>query len=245
VTTRAHPERRLLIAADLESYGRQNNPAQQRSQEVFRWAMTEAARAVGLNHSDWIAQPSGDGELAILPATTPEPIVVSGLAPALNRLLREHNHDLPPNGRSRMRIAMHVGLVHLDGANGYPGEAVVTVSRLVDAPVLKWALASCPSAAVALIVSDVVYRDVVANGYEGMQAENFVRTAIDQPDKAFSAVGWVNVPDEDIRWLGDTEAARALADQTAPATFSFNNVQMNGPTAIGDHSRAWTGPQEA
>jgi hypothetical protein len=197
------PERRLLMAADMERYSGRGNLQQFAAQGTFKQILDRAAEAVRLDRPTWTTQPSGDGELAILPAGTPEPVVLARLVPEIDRLLREHNRSLLPVAKVRLRVAVHQGLVHLDGANGFPGNAVVETCRLLDVRPLKRALKAFPAAAVGLIVSDALYRDVVGEHYEGLRPERFTRLEVSIPDKGFQAVAWICVVDEDVHVAGD------------------------------------------
>src|SRR5690242_18680332 len=116
----AHPRRCVLVAVDMERYSPRDNPRQFQAQQLFRDVMAEAVASVGLQRDNWTTQQSGDGELAILPADTSELTVVADFVPALDRSLRAHNRSLLPEAKVRLRVAIHQGLVHLTGANGYP-----------------------------------------------------------------------------------------------------------------------------
>jgi hypothetical protein len=243
------PNRRFLVAVDMEKYGRQDNLRQYRSQQIFKEVMEEAVNSLGLDRSTWTTQQGGDGEFAVLPVDTPEPVVVAGLVPAIDRILREHNRSLLPEAKVRLRVALHQGLVHLDGANGFPATAVVEVCRLRDAPPVKKVLAAFPAASVALIVSDPIYHDVVRNHYEGLRPERFAEVDVDLPDKGFRARAWIYVPDEDVSRIADLGAEpngggdpRGPADGRAPAgdsapvrsdTYTFHGVNTHGPTNFG------------
>jgi hypothetical protein len=194
----AHPDRRLLVCVDLERYSRQDNLRQYQSQRILRDVLDEAVAEIGLDRDAWTTQQGGDGELAILPAQTPEPPVIGALAPALDRALRERNRSLVPEAKVRLRLAVHQGLVHLDGATGFPGEAVVDVCRLCDSQPARRALAAFPAAATVLIVSETVYRDVVAHGYAGIRPERFRAVRISTAGKGFRATAWIFVPDENV-----------------------------------------------
>ena len=137
-------------------------------------------------------------ELAILPVDTPEPTVVGALASCLDRILRQENRHLLPQAKVRLRMAVHEGLVHLDSANGYAGDAVNTVCRLRDAGCLKQALAVFQDAALALIVSEPIYREVVARRYDGIRDNRFRRIFIDDEEKQFRSEAWMCVVDEDV-----------------------------------------------
>ncbi len=86
-----------------------------RRRDCLRRAMSEAVRELDLDYWQCITQPSGDGRWVILPIGSAEPPVVAYLATTLNRLLGEYNRSRSSEARVRIRIALHVGLVHLDG----------------------------------------------------------------------------------------------------------------------------------
>ncbi|MDG4788154.1 hypothetical protein O7626_19805 [Micromonospora sp. WMMD1102] len=202
-----HPERRLLISVDMERYSRRGNLQQYEAQQAFQQLLHEAATAVGLDRVSWKTQQAGDGELAILPGDTREPQVIGRLVPDLNRRLRHYNSSRLPEARVRLRVALHQGLVHLDGANGFPGRAVNEVCRLCDARQLKRALVLFPDAGVALIVSSAIYQEVVAEYPEELRPERFQRVEVHHPDKGFREPAWICVVDEDL----STVSAEALA----------------------------------
>jgi hypothetical protein len=248
MTSPTHPDRRFLVAVDMQRYSRQDNLRQYQSQRIFQEVMREAVGSLGLVRVDWMTQQAGDGELAVLPPATPEPVVVGGLVPAIDRILRERNLSLVPEAKVRLRVALHQGLVHLDGASGFPGDAVNEVCRLRDAPALKRALEAFPQAAVALIVSAEIYRDVVSQRYAGLRPERFARTRVELPDKDFAAAAWIHVPDEDVTRLPDlgpppppaTERRPADSPRPAPeqASYRLDHVTNNGPTVLGAHGTA-------
>ena len=249
------PARRLLLNVDVEQYSRRDNTLQWDVQQSLSRVIQQARDELGLDPAGWLVQPSGDGQLVILPPGTSERTIVSRLAPALDRLLREHNHRLSPEARIRLRIGVHEGLVHLDGANGYPGEAVVTVCRLVDAPQLRTALRRFPGAQVALIVSDRLYQDVVRH-YRDLRPEHFLRVRASLPEKGFDDVAWIHVPGEDATGheperpptdrTGVPAEAEQDSDRAAPPPPSpaggqvFRDITTYGPAAFGNGNMVTT-----
>ncbi|MFJ8690346.1 hypothetical protein [Micromonospora wenchangensis] len=193
-----HPERRLLISVDMERYSRRSNLQQYEAQQNFHTLLHAAAAGVGLDRVTWTTQQAGDGELAILPRDVPESRVVGRFVPELNRRLRTFNSDRTPPAQIRLRVAVHQGLVHLDGANGFPGHAVVHVCRLCDARPVRQALAAFPDAGVALVVSTEMYRDVVCQYPGEMRPERFRRIEVEHPEKEFREPAWLYVVDEDM-----------------------------------------------
>ncbi|MFF0656443.1 hypothetical protein [Micromonospora tulbaghiae] len=247
------PDRRMLVAVDMESYSGRDNVLQYRAQLAFQKVMKAACEELGFDRVKWLTQQGGDGELAILSSGTSERMVVTRLAPILDRLLREHNRGLSPEARIRLRLGVHEGLVHLDGANGYPGEAVVTVCRLVDSPQLKATLRHFPDAAVALIVSDRIYEDIVRH-YQDLRPEHFQRVVARLPEKNFESIAWIYVPGENVAALdapasssgrgscdgpGDDDRSGDLPSSTTAAGSGsggqvFQNIRSRGVNAYGN-----------
>ncbi|WP_158573809.1 nucleotidyl cyclase domain-containing protein [Micromonospora craniellae] len=193
----------MLICVDMERYSGRGNVQQYEAQQDFHRLLREAAGEVGLQREGWTTQQSGDGELAILPRELPEAHLIGRFVPELNRRLRRYNASRLPSARIRLRIAVHQGMVHLDGANGFPGRAVVLVSRLCDAAPVRRALAACPDAGIALVVSSDIYRDVVTEYPEQIRPDRFQRIDVLIPDKQFQAQAWLCVVDEDVAaWTG-------------------------------------------
>ncbi|MEV6302272.1 hypothetical protein AB0M02_22840 [Actinoplanes sp. NPDC051861] len=227
------PQRRVVVSVDMESYGQRGNLLQYRAQQDFRRIMEDAAAELGVDRPAWLQQQAGDGELAILPPGASERTLVSKLSPTLDRLLRQYNLGRTPDGRIRLRVAVHQGLVHVDGANGFPGEAVVTVSRLIDSPALKDALKRrFPKANVALMVSDQLYADVVRE-YQDLRPDLFQRVLAELPEKEFSQPAWLYVPDENA--AGETPGTSRADDDRVRPTQEIHHVYTNGPAIFGNH----------
>jgi hypothetical protein len=248
-----YPDRRLLMSVDMEHYSRGDNPWQYEAQETLQRVMWQAATSVGLARDRWERQPTGDGELAALPADTPEPVAVLRLAPALDEILRDYNRHLLPAARVRLRVALHSGLAHLNAANGWAGEAVNTVCRLVDAPALKQAMAAFPAAGAGLIVSEPVYRDVVVHYGEEVRRARFARVSVH--NKEFQAGAWIFIPEEDASALppvpeiglaggGSGEQSPHLGGgvpgRAGPARVHIGTSTVSGTFVIGDGTQATT-----
>ena len=228
------PSRRIVISVDMANYSRRNNVLQYKAQEEFRSIMDQAAEELAVNRPAWLQQQAGDGELAILPADASERALVAKLTPTLDKLLRQHNMGRSADGRIRLRVAMHQGLVHLDGRNGYPGEAVVTVCRLVDSPVVKDALGRrYPRADVALIVSDQMYNDVVCQ-YHDLRPDLFQKVRAELPDKGFAQPAWLYVPNENAGGSEET-SKEPLPDDDSPPRRA---TPSSRPTQRWDHNKA-------
>ncbi|WBB52312.1 hypothetical protein [Verrucosispora sp. WMMD573] len=251
-----HPERRLLVCVDMERYSRRTNLQQYEAQHDFHRLLREAAGDVGMDRVGWTTQQSGDGELAILPHDIPEARVIGRFVPELNRLLRRYNASRVPAARIRLRVAVHQGMVHVDGANGFPGQAVVLVSRLCDAEPVRQALAAFPEAGIALVVSADIYRDVVTEYPEELRPERFRRIDVVHASKGFQEPAWFCVVDEDLTsWTdgspestplvekpSNVSARRARADRddviSAPGGIRTGDITVEGQNAVGPGATA-------
>jgi len=235
------PCRRVVISVDMANYSRRNNLLQYQAQRDFRQIMDAAAAELAVDRRNWRQQQGGDGELAILPPDVSERALVAKLTPTLDTLLRHYNFGRAPESRIRLRVAVHQGLVHLDGANGYPGEAVNTVSRLVDAAVLKEALRRrFPRANVALMVSDQLYTDVVCH-YHDLRPDLFQKVLVELPEKGFAQSAWLYVPHENaaqqavaVDMMAPTGPSQDRRSSKRRPTQEWHHNTMHGPAILGN-----------
>ncbi len=190
--------RRGLFGADIERYSSRSAPDQYEAQRTYEWALRRAARDAGIGVHTWLRQPAGDGEFAVLPEGVHEPRVIAVLLSSVAARLREYNQRHISELRVRLRVAVHHGLVQLDGATGCPGRHPVIVARLLDSGPVRDLLQSRPGINLAAIISDEVYQDVVLNRYEDLRPELFRAVYVNNPAKEFAAPAWLYSPEEDV-----------------------------------------------
>jgi hypothetical protein len=186
-------ERHLLVAVDAVGYGGGSDRAHVALQAGLTRVLSEAAAHSTLNRGVWQLQQQGDGELAILPHDQQEPVVVDDYVRHLAQALAAHNTKAAPEGRIRLRMAIHYGVaMHAD--NGYAGQGVVAVSRLVDSLPVREALAAAPDADLAVILSRQVFEDIVRQGHVSFEEGDF--TPVRVRVKEYTDEAWVTVLDE-------------------------------------------------
>jgi hypothetical protein len=183
-------ERHLLVAVDAVGYGRGNDQDHFALQSGLTAVLVEAAAAAKLSRDRWVKQGAGDGELAILPRDEPEPLVVDDYARQLDIRLSAQNAALPPERRIRLRMAVHFGAA-MPAENGYAGQGVVAVSRLVDSPPVRAALKVAPTANIVLALSRQVFDDVVRQGHVSFSESEFTRVRIQV--KEYQDEAWLKV----------------------------------------------------
>jgi hypothetical protein len=227
-----HGVRRLCIAVDLERYSRRADSDQVEAQRAMSALLHSAGQHGALERAQWLIQPQGDGELALLPPGIDEAYVISSLVHHVRAGLHRYNQRVRDNGRLRMRIAVHEGVTFV-ADSGFAGDAINTVCRLRDARESKEALSATESDLV-LIASARIFHDVIrgSDGYDMPSAE-FRETEIVMADKGFRAQAFIYAgraaagPEDQ-----GTPRATAPPSERAPAggaTFNFH-----GRTDVGD-----------
>jgi hypothetical protein len=152
--------------------------------------LNESAARAGLRRGQWAKQAAGDGELAILPQDEPEPVIVDDYVRHLDAVLAAHNTSAPSQARLRLRMAIHFGTA-MPAENGYAGQGVVAVSRLVESAAARDALAASPAANIVVILSRQVFDDVVRQGHVSFSESDFTRARVQV--KEYQDEAWVTV----------------------------------------------------
>jgi hypothetical protein len=220
-------ERHPLVAVDAVGYGRGNDQDHFVMQAGIKTVLNDAASAAKLDRNRWSLQGAGDGELAILPPNEPEPLIVDAYARQLDVRLAIYNAALPPERRIRLRMAVHFGAA-MPAENGYAGQGVVAVSRLVDSPPVREALQAAPDATLVLALTRQVFDDVVRQGHVSFSEADFTRVTVQV--KEFQDEAWIRVfgapaaspplPVPDPQRAGTTAGADR-AESARPATPGF------------------------
>lgn len=180
----------LCLSVDVKNYSANNDVGQGRVQEDLLAVLDEAATRAGVARSEWIRQPKGDEELALIPVEQGARLV-DGFCAQLAAALREHNRA---GTVMRLRLAIDVGLVRLS-ANGFAGRTPINASRLVGAKPLRDALDSDPDADLVVMLSDEMYRQWVQGGHCATQPDWFRHVPVAEKEYAADAWIWVPAPD--------------------------------------------------
>jgi hypothetical protein len=130
----------------------------------------------------------GDGLRLIVPAVVTPRAMLDPFIPALDRALR--GRDTRRTGPLRLRVAVHLGLLHRDGG-AWAGEPLVHCARLLDARSVRDVVQLNPSAAVVLVVSQAMYDAVVRHGY-GLDRAGYHEVAV--REKETVTAGWMFLP---------------------------------------------------
>jgi hypothetical protein len=204
----------LCVAVDVEGYSRRPVSGQ-------RAIQVSLARTLG---SMWQGLPvdlqvNGDGAVGVASAEVDPAVALPEL---LQRLSTESERP-DDDDRIRLRVAAHAGHVE-QGANGFVGNAVVRTCRLLDSAVLRTALGEHTHAALALLLSDSLYEDVVGHGRGGLMPADFIAVRVADARKSFGADAHLHIP--------GVRLAAAPAD-TGPAQSPTFRVDVAGGGRVG------------
>lgn len=150
-----------------------------------RNVLDRALRSVGVDGVGTWRQDRGSRYLVLLPVGTPARSTVPLL---IHVLLEQFSQDRP--GAGAVTLSLALGTV-TQTRGGYAGQAIVTASRLLDSTDLHTALSDVPDALFAMIVSNDLYAEAIAQGGGTGPAEGFRRVTVDAPDNLWQGVGWL------------------------------------------------------
>ncbi|MEU4697426.1 hypothetical protein [Nonomuraea dietziae] len=220
---------RVLLTADIENYGGRTDAQQRTLQSGLISAIETAADRVQLDHESWSRQVGGDSLTAVLPAE-PGPLVTIPLL--LDQFLTEldvaiaaHNSRRadPTWARMRIRLAVHVGPLQLDGAAGWPGQHAVQPARLRDSAPIRTALDTFRDADLALIISREVFRDYVSQGPGRPRPSEFLEVAVAEKKQEYPA--YLYVPHFDVHDMEIPESLLSSDDAPSPPPSGSGSIK--------------------
>jgi hypothetical protein len=185
------PQYWSLAVADIESFGRRSDTAQQALRTDLRTAIAAAFDAAGVDAAAVRTSDTGDGLIMRIPAAVPKPAVTRALTTGLNTQLVRRTLAPQPVEELRLRLALHAGEVGEDDF-GITGTDLNTACRIVDAQVLRDVLATAVRAHLAVAASQTWYDAVIRHGYDQIDPAAY-RPAHLAAKEVHQTV-WLNVP---------------------------------------------------
>ncbi|MFD0684727.1 hypothetical protein ACFQZM_09485 [Actinomadura fibrosa] len=209
-------EYRVLLTVDIEDYSSRSDAEQRALQSVLSESVDRAADAARLRRQEWLRQMGGDGFYAVLPPNTDVTRLMDTFVRELDAELGMHNRRRAGDhwSRLRLRLAVHAGPIHIDGATGWPGHHVVQPARLRDSDPVRAAMHAVPAADIAVIVSSEVYRDYIVQGPGEPRPSDFRQVHVAVKKQAYEA--YLYLPGHDIHEVASLAGHQAGA-QAPPA----------------------------
>jgi len=204
------PVNRRLVVVDIENWSGRPTLVQRDLRLRMTAALDEALAALGSPAPALSSQDRGDGLLLGLDPAVSLLDLTDTFVDRLVTVLRQDRRLVSPGNRMRLRLSIHDGDVTFDGAT-MVGQAVTEACRLVDARELRAALTANQAADLAVIVSDRVYRSVVAEDLGRVPPEAY--QPADVTVKNLLTRAWMHVP---TGWRGDQAAPAERPGALAP-----------------------------
>jgi hypothetical protein len=229
MSDRPIPEYRVLLTVDVEDYSSRTDGEQRTLQSALGATIDAAADAAELNRQEWLRQLGGDGVFAILPPGTDVTRLMDVFVRETDAALGAYNRRRAGEtwSQMRLRMAVHAGPVHVDGATGWPGQHVVQPARLRDSDPVRVALRALPAADLAVIVSSEIYRDYITQGPGVPRPNEFRAVRVEVKKQAY--VGYLYVPRFDVHRLDELTPYNVDDDEDADPGRSPEDAKPPAP----------------
>jgi CRP-like cAMP-binding protein len=191
-----------VLLTDVVGFGALNRSDYDR-QIIRREGLEMMRTSLGSLWDVCISQDRGDGLLIIAPPRVTTARIMNCVHRELPARLRRHNHTYGESARIRLRIGANVGPVVADPL-GVSGEAIIRTARLVEAPVIKEAMADT-GASLGIMVSEFVHEIAVGRTADFIDAAEYRRVEV--RNKEFSGSAWMRLVDQSPQALGALRAA--------------------------------------
>jgi class 3 adenylate cyclase len=187
------PVHQGILIIDIVGFGRLNrrNTTRIRMRDELYRMFEEGLGCALIAESAYALKDLGDGILALFESQIPKSRLLHPLVPHLVSDLEAYNREVSEEARMRLRIAMHAGEDVPHGME-YIGEALNHAFRLLDSNALRQRLATV-DAPLAVIVSQLIYDEVVRQGYTGIDPSGYenVRITVKETKRASA---WIWTP---------------------------------------------------
>lgn len=190
----------LITSLDVQASSGHRNAEKLEMRAALYRAVRAAAAFAGVDPRAWHLEDRGDGQLIVLPSTTPRSRLLGRWLERLDTELRAHNTSHPRLPRVRARVGIHGGEVHWD-EHGVAGTDVDIPCRLAGLPVVKATLREAWDADLIIVVSDPVYQSVVRPGGEFIDPTTYKPVVADLPE--WRTTAWIRVPGHALPPLPD------------------------------------------
>ena len=187
---RGTPIHHTIVELDVTGSGRRNDQLHLRMRADLRAIVADVLAMQRLDPDTIDRTDLGDGVRLVIPAHISPHALLDPFIPNLAAALRAHRATVINAARLRLRVAVHMGLLHRD-VDGWAGAPLVHCARLLNAEPVRSAIAVADQADLVLVVSETIYTDVVRHGYGFDEAAyRHVRIA----EKETIANAWIHIP---------------------------------------------------
>jgi Cyclic nucleotide-binding domain len=179
-----------VLLTDVVGFGARHRSDWDR-QIIRREGLVMIRASLGPLWAACISEDRGDGLLIVVPPRVPTTRIMECVHREMPSRLRLHNRTYGESARIHLRIAVNVGPVTGDPL-GMSGDAIIRTARLVEAPVLKEAMAAT-GVGLGIIVSAFVYETAVEQARDLIDADEY--KMVEVSNKEFRSSAWMRLVD--------------------------------------------------
>ncbi|MFI9742099.1 hypothetical protein [Streptomyces sp. NPDC052494] len=235
------PVNRTILLFDIERFSRRDDVVQAVLRRTFHKIVDQTLEAAGVEATQQYREDRGDGLIVLLSGDVAKTVLLRSLLTTTPELLHEHNLLASESAQMRLRIVLAAGEVahdpHAGTTGGLVGHDLNQACRLLDADVLRSALAERRDEHCVLAVSAPVYEGVVRHGHRGVRPELFRRADVTVKDGVLPA--WVHRgAAQGGASGGEGEAARDSAATATGATSVASVTTATDATSVASATTA-------
>ncbi|MFC4591233.1 hypothetical protein [Sphaerisporangium corydalis] len=187
-------ERRLVLAVHAHGYDKRTALMQRLTGESLGTAFDAAAGRAGLGTDQWHRTREGHRLLAVLPVGAPEPLVTDHFVQQVHIAIREHNRLVATEGRLRLRLAIHFGMVGGNAESGFDGPAPVEAHEMAGCRGALEVL-DRSEADLVVVVSKPIFEDTIAGQLTSLETRDLRKLHVHGRDAWLWAPGCA-LPDQ-------------------------------------------------
>ncbi|MEV0168102.1 CATRA conflict system CASPASE/TPR repeat-associated protein [Nonomuraea fuscirosea] len=179
---------RMGFAVDIVGFSTRSDPRKTDLQERLAMMLEHVLNDIDIGVTSTDRQDAGDGMKVFLPQELELHVTLPRLLHAWRDRLAQDNQRF--SDRMRLRLAVVLGPVGV-AALGYSGPTIIEVSRMLDSECLRSTMREQTEADLAVLVSDVLHRYVVAEGHPGLNPSDFRECRVETKGFVTNAWLWV------------------------------------------------------
>lgn len=184
-----NPTATSVAALDIESFGKRTEHDQGLLRTAMYHVTQKAIEACGQSWDACVPMDRGDCIILLLPPTLTPLTLVTTFVAHLDAALHEYARDSTVPAM-RFRLSLNVGYASAD-PTGWVGNTINHTCRLLDLDALRRVLAAATASPLAVILSDELYRIIVAAGHGG-DASTYRSVPVQA--KELDTQAWITVP---------------------------------------------------
>ncbi|MGV9695225.1 hypothetical protein ACWDTR_05680 [Streptomyces sp. NPDC003470] len=186
-----NPVNRTILLLDIERFSDRDDVEQAYLRRMLYDIADRALESAGIDETLRLRADRGDSVMELIDANAPVTALLRALLTEVPAQLRAVNRMASRSAQIRLRGVLASGWVAVDERDGWVGSDLNHACRLLDAALLRAALAERPDD-FALCVSDALHAGVVRHDHPGIPADAFHAVTVGSKNGPLKA--WLHGP---------------------------------------------------